>query len=170
MTTRPCRVCGGTPARTFLNGPLCAEHAPFVPVPPADSSLVALRALAGLPEIAAPTAAGSLERARANYVRPGKTHTSHAAARNALPKSGTQRRRILDALLDAHKLTGGGATDPELSRHLSIEMNSVRPRRGELVEMLLVEDSGRTRTHNGSEHTVWRCTNTALAALGHRPE
>lgn len=112
-------------------------------------------------------AAGRAPRHAADpYVREGQRATSMAAAVNALPRSGTQRRAILDALWALHQRTpGGGATDVQLARHLDLPGNSVRPRRGELVEMGLVEDAGRTVTHDGNPHTVWRVTNAAAVAL-----
>lgn len=89
-----------------------------------------------------------------------------AAAVKALPRSGTQRRAILDALWSLHQRTpGAGATDVQLARHLDMPGNSVRPRRGELVEMGLVEDAGRTLIHDGNPHTVWQVTNAAAVAL-----
>jgi hypothetical protein len=194
---RPCAMCGGTPARRYLNAPLCQLCAPLVPVAPPDSSAAALRpAHANLaspepkrrhrsaadaaksasiayrrgPEPVVRRAPDTEQRAPMTadepYVRPGATATSAAAAVKAFPRSGTQRRRILDALAEALPKAGGGATDPELCRHLALSPNSVRPRRGELVEMGLVEDSGRTRDHLGNGHTVWRPTAIALKMLG----
>jgi hypothetical protein len=99
------------------------------------------------------------------YVRDGDRVTSFAAAVKALPRSGTQRRLILDALVDAAERGYAGATDPELARRLALGGNSVRPRRGELVEMGLAEDSGRVRRHEGNDHIVWAPTSAAIAAL-----
>jgi hypothetical protein len=79
----------------------------------------------------------------------GKRSTSHAASVYVLPRTGTQRYQILDAL----KL--GPATDPELQQLLGLSPNSERPRRLELVEGGFVRDSGRVRRHHGMEHTVW---------------
>lgn len=99
------------------------------------------------------------------YVRPGRQVTSFTAAMKALPKSGTQRRLVLEAIVDAAARGYAGATDVEVAKHLRLSGNSVRPRRGELVELGLVEDSGRTRRHEGNDHIVWAPTGAALAAL-----
>jgi len=88
--------------------------------------------------------------------------TSLAAAMDVLPRTGTQRRQVLDALLDAYRRGYGGATDPELQRHLRMSPNSQRPRRVELVDAGLVHDSGVTRAHQGHAHAVWAPTAIAL--------
>lgn len=99
------------------------------------------------------------------YVRPGKVATSQQAAAQVLPRSGTQRRVVFDALVSAARGPSGGATDAELVKHLAMSGNTVRPRRGELVEMGLVEDSGLTRQHAGTTHTVWRPTRHAVTLI-----
>lgn len=99
------------------------------------------------------------------YTANGARPTSVAAARAALPRSGTQRARILEAVLDAHRRGAGGACDVELSRHLALGLNSVRPRRLELLEAGLVVDTGHTRQHDGRAHTVWGPSDDALAAV-----
>lgn len=99
------------------------------------------------------------------YVRTGRSRTSAAAALKVLPKSGTQRAAVLDAIAEAYRGGYAGATDPELCRRLELSPNSERPRRGELVEMGLVEASEHTRRHEGSEHIVWTLTPAALGAL-----
>lgn len=77
--------------------------------------------------------------------------TSRAAAERVEPKVGTQRALVLQALRQAGFGDRKGWTDSELSRICSIPLNSVRPRRLELVEQGWVRDSGRVR--DGS--TVW---------------
>lgn len=85
--------------------------------------------------------------------------TSAKAARKVALKSGTQRAEVL-AYLVAH----AGATDSEIARDLHMGLNSVRPRRGELVESGHASDSGRTR----DDHTVWEATAEGRAwALRH---
>jgi hypothetical protein len=80
--------------------------------------------------------------------------TSLAAAEAALPKSGTRRREVYDILL-----TDGDLTDNEIGERLSMDLNTVRPRRGELEEMGLVMDSGvRRLTPSGNEAIVWKTT------------
>lgn len=179
--------------RPYLCGPRCDRHAPWavagrvMPSPP-PHGLTPLRApvppprrrpMDDAPSVpadvtgdAAAVVARLMDRARSApaavddpYARPGATPTSNAAAVKVLPKTGTQRRAIFDALVSAAH--AGGATDPELSRHLGLSGNSVRPRRGELVEMGLVEDSGRTRLYAGNPHIVWRPTQHGIV-LAHR--
>lgn len=92
--------------------------------------------------------------------------TSVRAGLADLPASGTQRRRVLDAIVDATRRGHGGATDPEIQRHLQMGPNTERPRRVELVARLYVVDSGATRDHEGRAHIVWRATPLALQAVG----
>lgn len=189
----PCEVpgCGSTEGtRLYVAGRvLCVPHspsgrpaagAPVEPLPPVSRPIAPVPVSPGGPplsELAAANVAralGAASRAPRTvadpYVREGRTVTSFAAARKALPKSGTQRARVLDAIVEAHARGYGGACDLELIKHLKLAGNSVRPRRGELVEMGLVEDSGRTRRREGADHTVWRPTRAALAALHRLPD
>ena len=76
------------------------------------------------------------------------SETSRHAAIANYPRSGTQRARVL--LLIAQ----GPHTDNELVDLTGLSPSSVRPRRVELVEAGLVEDSGQRR--RGS--TVWATT------------
>lgn len=96
----------------------------------------------------------------ASFARP----TSVAAAAAVWPRTGTQRRRVLDAILDATRRGHGGATDPELQRHLDMSPNTERPRRLELVEQGFVADSGKVRQENGRDHIVWSATLLAMQA------
>jgi hypothetical protein len=92
-----------------------------------------------------------------DHAYPGRTDTSRAAAERVLPKTGTQRRRVYDALLDASQWVDGGLTDDELVARLKLPANSIRPRRGELVEAGLVIDSGvRVLNDYGNMCIVWR--------------
>ncbi|EHR62650.1 helix-turn-helix domain-containing protein [Saccharomonospora cyanea] len=84
--------------------------------------------------------------------------TSARAARNIAPKTGTQRARVLAAVV-----RHGGLTDLELAEQLGLLENSVRPRRTELVTGGYVVDSGRTRTHRGTEWVVWEATDAGKA-------
>jgi hypothetical protein len=82
--------------------------------------------------------------------------TSAAAAAAVEPRTGTQRRRILDAVWAvARDPRMVGMTDVELGAATGISPNSLRPRRKELVDGGWLEDSGRTRIHHGNEHIVW---------------
>lgn len=74
--------------------------------------------------------------------------TSRAAAERVRPKVGTQRATVLNEL---YWTIDPGATDQQISERTGIPLNSVRPRRGELVKQGWVRDSGKRR--NGS--IVW---------------
>lgn len=89
-------------------------------------------------------------------VRRDAQRTSRAAAYAALPRSGSQRMRILRMLLALK-----GATDDEIVDTLSMNPNSVRPRRRELVLGGWLEDSGTTRPSHAAGHEdmiVWQVT------------
>lgn len=71
----------------------------------------------------------------------------------ALPKTGTQRDRVWQAICH-----GGdqGRTDEELSQVLRLSLNSVRSRRLELVEQgLVVASELRRETSGGNDAIVW---------------
>jgi hypothetical protein len=91
--------------------------------------------------------------------------TSARAARRITVRAGTQRGRVL-ADIAAHD----GATDHEIARRLSMLDSSVRPRRGELVGIGYVVDSGETREHQGSAWSVWVATADGLAWYGRQSE
>lgn len=96
----------------------------------------------------------------------GKFHrdghaTERASAIDVYPRTGTQRRAVLDYLAAAGDR---GATDRELQRNLGIRR--ARTRRDELVTGGWVINSGRTRqldTHNDA--IVWVLSDTAKAKL-----
>lgn len=80
--------------------------------------------------------------------------TSRDAAVDIREHAHKQRARVLAFLASrgAH-----GATDQEIEQALGMVGNSVRPRRGELLESGCLEDSGTTRkTVSGRNATVWR--------------
>jgi hypothetical protein len=86
---------------------------------------------------------------------PGKARrdgapTSKAAAYAVAPRTGTQRRRVLDAI--AHR----ASTDEEIQAALRMSGNTERPRRVELVEGGWIRDSGaRRKSSTGSASIVW---------------
>ena len=89
---------------------------------------------------------------------PRDTQTAAAAA--ALPQSGTQHARVLEAIRQAGP---AGLTDLEIAVALGLAENSVRPRRlelstpGEDGQPPLVVDSGERReTAGGNPAIVWR--------------
>jgi hypothetical protein len=98
---------------------------------------------------------------------PGKVRTDHratakAAALAAEPRTGTNRRAVLDAVAAvARDPRTVGLTDVEIQRATGLNPNSARPRRVELVDGGWLADSGVTREHYGREHTVWVLTDKA---------
>lgn len=166
IIARPCNHCGSELARLFLMGWRCYDHAPDVQSTPRDK----WEAIALAQREPRDTSAHRQRLRRyveQQHAYPGRSQTSAAAARKVLPKTGTQRRQILDAIVDAYVRGFHGATDVELQRHLRLGANSVRPRRRELVQLGLVRESGRERKHEGNAHTVWEPSPGALYALGH---
>ena len=84
--------------------------------------------------------------------------TSRKAAMTV--NAGTQRCRVLLAIAEI----GHGYTDEECGVALGLTENSVRPRRLELVELGLVEDSGVTRkTKRANDAVVWAATLAGFA-------
>lgn len=168
---QPCTwgECTTAPARPFLPGWRCSEHTPARlagrPEPPDHGSTFYDRDERA-EMIARDRLAARVDRMEAFT---GRRVTSRDAAAKVLPKTGTQRRAVLDAIVEAYTRGHGGATDPELQRHLSLPPNSMRPRRVELAQAGLVDDSGKRRRHQGNEHIVWQPTSGALAATGYKP-
>lgn len=92
----------------------------------------------------------------ANYNAEGVKETSQEAAWKNEPRSGTQRRRALEALARTPM------TDEALERHLRIPSSSARTRRAELVAGGWVMDSGQRRlTKCGNDAIVWTTTSKA---------
>lgn len=90
--------------------------------------------------------------------------TSRNASLEVLPRSGTQRMRILEHLAQRGPL---GATDDELHHELGIHLSSIHPRRGELVDGGWLEESDLPErfTAQGCAAIVWILTARARAAL-----
>jgi hypothetical protein len=96
------------------------------------------------------------------YVRTDAKPTAVAAAAKAAPGSGTQRGRVLRCIVLAGE---EGATDEQIHERLALPLNTVRPRRLELVEGGYVIDSGDTRpTHGGSPAICWLATLDGIRA------
>ena len=115
-------------------------------------SLVDAEGPAGAPDVFAL----SDPRAPGVKVRRDARATSVAAGALAMPRSGTQRMKVLGAIASAGS---HGATDAELAERLNILLNSEQPRRLELVEGHWIEDSGDKRAFGGhGEGVVWRLT------------
>lgn len=78
--------------------------------------------------------------------------TSHIAASEVEPRTGTQRRRVLDYLREVGEF---GATDSEIQAALRMDGNTERPRRIELVAAGRVVDSQKRRVVDGRPAIVW---------------
>ena len=101
----------------------------------------------------------------AGKARRDARRTSNAAAWAVLPRSGAQRRRVLDAVVAvARNPQIVGLTDVQLAHATGLPANSVRPRRVELVDGGWIEPAQTTREHHGREHTVWVLTQKAVGA------
>ena len=90
------------------------------------------------------------------------SETSREAAELIEPRVAGDRRRVLEYIREQCYWMGlplgspMGATDEEQQDALGMNPSTQRPRRGELVAMKLVRDSGRTRrTRSGRRATVW---------------
>lgn len=88
-----------------------------------------------------------------DFTAPYQAHsgTSREAASSIRGKSARLRESVLE------ELRSNPATDEEIGRILNLEGNTCRPRRVELVDLGLVEDSGqRRKTASGRNAVVWR--------------
>jgi hypothetical protein len=84
----------------------------------------------------------------------GAQRTSIAAALNALPRTGSIRRKVYDYFVSCGLR---GATDQEIEAALRISGNTLRPTRGSLVKDGFIIDTGTTRkNHNNEDCIVWR--------------
>jgi len=98
---------------------------------------------------------------------PGKMHsdpqaTEKAAAYKVYPRTGSQRRLILDAIAQSE----GGLIDEEIGALPGVADTAHRTRRNELVMGGWVEDSGKVRfTASGTESIVWVLTDEGRARL-----
>jgi hypothetical protein len=83
-------------------------------------------------------------------------------AAQALPRPGSQRRRVLDAVVQvARNPQIVGLTDVQLAHATGLPANTVRPRRVELLTGGWLEAAQTSREHHGREHTVWCLTRKA---------
>jgi hypothetical protein len=146
----------GCPASDVL-----AERANFV------AAVEALNASRS-PQTGRGVAAGSPSANGAGRSRRGARETSTDAALLALPASGRNRRRVLDAVAAvARDPRLVGLTDLQIAQATGLRDNSVRPRRVELVDggwlqaATTSEGHTVTREHYGREHTVWVLTQRA---------
>lgn len=97
---------------------------------------------------------------------PGKQPTSRLAALRVFPRTGRQRRKILELIARGASIGVDGATDEEICDVLSMNPNSVHPRRGELVTGGWIQNSGTFReTEGGDWAIVWIATPIAVQRL-----
>lgn len=91
----------------------------------------------------------------------GAPETQRQAAVLVYPETGSQRRRVLDAIVDA---ADDGMTDDELERGLGLRHQTASARRNELAADGWIEDSGRRRpTSSGRDAAVWILTEAGSA-------
>lgn len=77
--------------------------------------------------------------------------TEEEAAVCVLPRSGTQRRHVLDAIHNS-----SGLTDMEIAEELGMVSDSARARRNELMNGGWIQDSGNRRgSGHGGQAIVW---------------
>lgn len=85
--------------------------------------------------------------------------TEREAAILALPRSGIDRRRVLDAIAAAGDQ---GVTDPEIAAETGLWLYTAAPRRHELLRGGWCENSGLERsTGRGRMAIAWRLTDAA---------
>lgn len=77
--------------------------------------------------------------------------TTKLAALKVLPRTGTQRAEVLDAIIGAG---ARGMTDAELQRSLGMNPSTERPRRVELVQGGWIIDSGQKRVSAGADLSI----------------
>lgn len=78
--------------------------------------------------------------------------TSVQAATKVVPKVKGQRAAVLAAIISAGSR---GAIDEEIGAAIGLDGNSVRPRRGELLALKLIHDSGTRTNSGGNKCVVW---------------
>jgi hypothetical protein len=141
-----CQWCKGyaDPPRLISAGPTASSHT-YGPTATHDATCLWREAREYIEAV--PNAPGP------GKVRANSPDTSRAARLDAAPRSGTQRERVLRAVLEAP------ATDEELELRLGLTHT---PRRLELVEGGWVTDSGiRRPTTRRSDAIVWQATEKA---------
>lgn len=87
------------------------------------------------------------------YQRAGQSGTSRVAAVEAVPLTGSKRQAVFHFIQEQG---WRGATDEEIQTALDMNPSTQRPRRVELVDQGLIQDSGRTRlTRSRRAAAVW---------------
>lgn len=98
-------------------------------------------------------------------LRRDAAETSRIARLRNAPRTGTQRERILRLLLTNPMI------DEQIATTLRMSENTVRPRRGELIEGGWVRDSGTVRqTRSGDPAIVWTVTQRAIEWAQYRED
>jgi hypothetical protein len=93
--------------------------------------------------------------------------TSEDAADEIKPAANTLRRKVYDYIVDQE----AGATDEEIQDALQMNPSTERPRRRELQQGGLIQDSGDRRpTRSGRKAVVWRLVATSPGRLTKCPE
>jgi len=94
------------------------------------------------------------------------TQTQEWAGDKVLPAAGTQRRQIYDTYLEYPD----GLADEEMEAITGLLMNSIRPRRNELMEQGLVVETGRLRPNrNGNPEKVYAASRFAPEGSSESP-
>ena len=84
-------------------------------------------------------------------------YQSHSATSRAAAATWGGRTRAAHARIIAHLTAHESATDEEMQDALEMAPNTQRPRRRELEQQAVVEDSGLTRaTKSGRKAVLWR--------------
>jgi hypothetical protein len=101
----------------------------------------------------------SIDKRRIGRFQAGAQTTARNAAISAYPRSGTQRRRVFDAIAQAWRDDRIGLTDDEIGRVPGISDTAHRTRRNELVDGGWVRATEATRpSTTGEPSIVWALT------------
>lgn len=88
--------------------------------------------------------------------------TSHQAAAKILGRTGSKRRQVFELIAEYSH----GLTDEQIQTKLRMNPSTQRPRRVELVDAGLIEDSGHRRTTtSGTKAAVWVLTAAGREAV-----
>jgi len=152
---RPCTACG---ARVRVHGLLAGMEQAAAQVWLEDHPDEVHR-----PNAVAEHSQRQVERVRSGVkVRADARQTSRDAAARALPGAATHAGRVLRCIVAAGV---DGITDEQVSDRIGMSLNTVRPRRLEMVERGLVMDSGDTTvTASGASAILWLATLAGVTA------
>lgn len=92
-------------------------------------------------------------------VKPALRRDARQTSREAAAAVASRVRPQAEAVLEAIRASVDGLTDQEIGAATGLAGDSIRPRRGELLNMNLIRDSGRRRTlESGRKAIVWVAT------------